>query len=111
MLRKLLPVFLLASIAGCQTSPQRTIPEPPVTPQLISSSPLHIASTCEINTVIGIDYSIQGDGTVADLSLSDAPNCARDALKAWVSSYRYAPQSQPVATGFAWMHVTAERGS
>jgi hypothetical protein len=77
----------------------------------MAANPLRIASNCEINTAVDIDYSVQVDGSVADLSVSEAPACARDALRAWVNSYRYAPQSQPVATGFAWMRVIGERGS
>jgi len=111
MLRKFLPGLAWVLIAGCQTVSQRHIPDPPLAPQLVSSSPLQIASTCEINIAVDIDYSIQLDGTVTDLSLSDAPACAREALTAWVSSYRYAPQSATLATGFAWMRVVGERGS
>lgn len=111
MLRKLLPGLALILIAGCQTAPQRNFPDPPVTPQLVSSRPLQIASTCELNTAVDIDYAIQPDGSVSNLSLSDAPACAREALTAWVSSYRYAPQSAPVSAGFAWMRVVGERGS
>lgn len=111
MLRKLLPGLVLVAVAGCQTTPQRHIPDPPETPQLVSSQPLQLAPTCEINTAVDIDYAIQPDGTVTNLSLSDAPACAREALGAWVNSYRYAPQAAPVATGFAWMRVVGERGS
>jgi hypothetical protein len=111
MFRKALPLVVLVAIAGCQTTPQRQTPDPPVRPQLLSANALQIASDCEINTSVDIDYFVEPDGTVANLSLSDAPACVRDALTAWVSSYRYAPPSAPVATGFAWMRVTAQRGS
>ncbi|HEU4602388.1 MAG TPA: hypothetical protein VFS24_10485 [Steroidobacteraceae bacterium] len=111
MLRKTLPVLVLALVAGCQTAPQRQVPNPPLRPELLSASPLQIASDCAVNTSVDIDYSVQPDGSVADLSLSDAPDCVRDALTAWVNSYRYAPQPAPVATGFAWMRVMGERGS
>jgi hypothetical protein len=111
MFRKALPLVTLVVIAGCQTSPQRQIPDPPTRPQLLSANALQIASDCEINASVDIDYFVQPDGTVADLSVSDAPACARDALTAWVSSYRYARSSAPMATGFAWMRVTAQRGS
>jgi len=111
MFRKALPVAILVAIAGCQTAPQRQIPDPPMRPELLSAAPLQIASDCQVSTAVDIDYSVQTDGSVADLSLSEAPVCARDALRAWVGSYRYAPQSAPVATGFAWMRVMGERGS
>jgi hypothetical protein len=111
MFRKALTLVALFAIAGCQTSPQRQIPDPPDRPQLLSSSALQIAPDCRANTAVDIDYSIQADGSVADLSFSDAPPCIREALTAWVSSYRYAPQAMPVAAGFAWMRVTGERGS
>jgi hypothetical protein len=111
MLRKTLPALVLAALAGCQTAPQRQIPDPPLRPELLSAGSLQIASDCVVNTPVDIDYSVQPDGSVADLSLSDAPACVRDALAAWVNSYRYAPQSVPVATGFAWMRVMGQRGS
>jgi hypothetical protein len=78
---------------------------------LVSAGSLRIATDCDMDRPVDIDYSVQVDGSVADLSFSDAPACALDALKAWIGSYRYAPNSAPVATGFAWMRVTGERGS
>jgi hypothetical protein len=111
MFRKLVSLLIFAAIAGCQTAPLRQIPDPPLQPQLISAAPLQIASACVVSSAVDIDYSVQTDGSVSDLSMSDAPPCVRDALRAWVSSYRYAPPSAPVATGFAWMRVTAQRGS
>jgi hypothetical protein len=111
MLRKILPLVALFAIAGCQTTPQRQIPDPPARPEILSANPLRIAADCQVNAAVDIDYSIQADGSVADLALSDAPACIREALTAWVSSYRYAPQPLPVVTGFAWMRVTGERGS
>ena len=111
MLRKLLPAVALIAITGCQTAPQRHIPDPPASPQLLSSAPLQIAPTCDVNIAVDVDYAIQPDGSISNVSLSDAPACAREALMAWVNSYRYAPQSTPVATGFAWMRVLGERGS
>jgi hypothetical protein len=111
MFRKLAPVLILVAITGCQTTPQRQIPDPPLQPQLISAGPLQIGSACVVNSAVDIDYSVQTDGSVSDLSMSDAPPCVRDALRAWVSSYRYTPQPAPVMTGFAWVRVTGERGS
>jgi hypothetical protein len=111
MFRKILPLVALVAIAGCQTTPQRQIPDPPVRPEILSANPLRIAAGCQVNTAVDIGYTIQADGSVADLALSDAPACIREALTAWVSSYRYAPQALPVATGFGWMRVTGERGS
>jgi hypothetical protein len=51
------------------------------------------------------------DGTPDALKLSPAPECVREALTAWVSSFRYLPPAVDVPTGVEWLLVSARRGS
>jgi hypothetical protein len=100
----------LALLAGCQTTPTR-IPEPPAPLQLVSSSPLQIQGTCEVAGAVLVEYTVLENGETGNIEVSDAPSCARDALTAWVSSYRYTPQPQDVSTRFEWILVSGKRGS
>jgi hypothetical protein len=51
------------------------------------------------------------DGTTDGLKLSPAPECVREALTAWVSSFRYLPPAADIPTGVEWLLVSARRGS
>jgi hypothetical protein len=45
------------------------------------------------------------------LKLSPAPECVREALTVWVSSFRYLPPAADIPTGVEWLLVSARRGS
>ena len=102
----------LAAIAlvGCQSAPTR-LPPPPLQPQLISAAPLTIDGSCQVDGAVLVEYTVLRSGQTANLDLESAPDCAREALTAWVSSYRYAPQSADVPARFEWILVSAKRGS
>jgi len=110
MHQRSLLVAALAILAGCQVSP----PAPrPVLPslQLMSSEPLVLAPGCDVSGSLFVQFTVRMDGTTDSLQVPAAPACVRDALTAWVSSFRYLPPSADVPTGVEWLLVTARRGS
>lgn len=100
----------LALLAGCETTPTR-VPEPPRPLQLVSSSPLHIQDACEVEGAVLVEYTVLESGETGNIEVSEAPDCARDALTAWVSSYRYTRQPEDISTRFEWILVSGKRGS
>ena len=100
----------LAFLTGCQTTPTR-FPEPPRPLELVSSSPLHIQGTCEVEGAVLVEYTVLESGETGNIEVTDAPSCARDALTAWVSSYRYTRQPEDTSTRFEWILVSGKRGS
>lgn len=110
--RYLVPAISLIALGlvGCQSTPTH-IPAPPAQPQLISAAPLSLADSCRVDGAVLVEYTVLRNGQTANLDLESAPECARQALTAWVQSYRYAPQSADVATRFEWILVSAKRGS
>jgi hypothetical protein len=103
-------LFGLAFLAGCQTTPTR-VPEPPQPLQLVSSSPLRIQDSCEVEGAVLVEYTVLESGETGNIEVSDAPSCARDALTAWVSSHRYTRQPEDTSTRFEWILVSGKRGS
>ena len=98
----------LTLLAGCQlTSPA---PVPPSL-QLMESQPLVLAPGCEPSGSVSVEFTVRMDGTTDRLKFSPAPECVREALSAWVSSFRYLPPAADVPTGVEWLIVSARRGS
>lgn len=97
-------------LSGCQTMPS-DIPAPPAPMQLLDAAPLAIDSGCEVEGAVLVEYTVLRSGRTGNIEVSSAPDCARDALSAWVSSYRYTPQRADTSTRFEWMLVSARRGS
>ena len=58
-----------------------------------------------------MEFIVRMDGRTDALQLSPAPECVREALTAWVSSFRYLPPSADTHTGVEWLLVSARRGS
>jgi hypothetical protein len=108
--KRSLLVVALAVLAGCQVTPPAPQPSPPSL-QLVSSEPLVLAPGCDVNGSVFVQFTVRADGSTDALKLPQAPACVRDALTAWVSSFRYAPPSADVPTGVEWLLVTARRGS
>ncbi len=108
-----IPVGILlaaAALGGCQVAPSRA-PEPPAPLEMLSAEPLRIESGCEVEGALLVEYTVLQSGETGNIEVSQGPECARDALTAWVASYRYAPQPTDVATRFEWILVTGKRGS
>jgi hypothetical protein len=95
-------------LAGCQLAPPAPVPP---TLQLMESQPLVLAPGCEASGSVSIEYTVRMDGTPNALKLSPAPECVREALTTWVSSFRYLPPAADVPTGVEWLLVSARRGS
>jgi hypothetical protein len=103
-------IALLAVLAGCQATPPAPQPVPPSL-QLVASEPLVLGPGCDVNGSVFVEFTVRTDGRTDGLKLPAAPECVRDALTAWVSSFRYAPPSSEVPTGIEWLLVSARRGS
>jgi len=100
----------IAALAGCQTTPSR-VPAPPKPLELVSSAPLAIASECQVDGAVLVEYTVLESGQTGNIEVSPAPDCARKALSAWVASYRYTPQPTDISARFEWILVSARRGS
>lgn len=107
------PTFTLVALtmlAGCQLTP----PAPQVTApwlQLVESQPLVLAPGCEASGSVFVEFTVRMDGSTDALKLSPAPPCVREALTAWVTSFRYLPPTADIPTGVEWLLVSARRGS
>lgn len=103
-------VVALAVLAGCQVTPPAPQPQPPSL-ELVASEPLVLAPGCDVSGSVFVQFTVRTDGRTDALKLPQAPACVREALTAWVSSFRYTPPSADVPTGVEWLLVTARRGS
>lgn len=101
-------LLALALLAGCQLTPPA-----PVAPslRLMESQPLVLAPGCEASGSVMVEFIVRMDGRTDALQLSPAPECVREALTAWVTSFRYLPPAADIPTGVEWMLVSARRGS
>ena len=101
---------VLAVLAGCKVTPPAPQPEPPPL-QLVASEPLVLAPGCDVTGSLFVEFTVRTDGSTDAFKLPSAPTCVREALTAWVSSFRYLPPSTEVPTGIEWLLVSARRGS
>ena len=103
-----LAVAALTLLAGCQLTPPAPVPP---SLQLMESQPLVLAPGCEASGSVSVEFTVRMDGTTDGLKLSPAPECVREALTAWVTSFRYLPPAADIPTGVEWLLVSARRGS
>ena len=103
-------VVMLAIVAGCQVSPPAPRTAQPSL-QLVSSEPLVLGPGCDVSGSVFVKFTVRMDGSTDAVQLPAAPECVREALIAWVSSFRYLPPSADVPTGVEWLLVSARRGS
>lgn len=99
-----------AVLSGCQIAPTR-VPEPPAPLEVLSAAPLRIESGCEVEGALLVEYTVLKSGETGNIEVSQGPECAREALSAWVASHRYARQPADVSTRFEWILVSGKRGS
>jgi hypothetical protein len=101
----------LTLLAGCQLTPEAPVARPAL--QLMESQPLVLAPGCDASgsSSVVIEFIVRMDGSTDALKLSPAPECVREALTAWVSSFRYLPPAADIPTGVEWLLVSARRGS
>lgn len=103
-------LLALAVLAGCQL----TSPAPDIAPsslQLMESQPPALVPGCEASGSVFVEFMVRVDGTADALKVSAAPDCVREALSAWVSSFRYLPPPADTSAAVEWMLVSARRGS
>ena len=103
-----LAVAALTLLAGCQLTPPAPVPP---SLQLMESQPLVLAPGCDASGSVSVEFIVRMDGTPDRLKVSPAPECVREALTAWVSSFRYLPPAADIPTGVEWLLVSARRGS
>jgi hypothetical protein len=102
---------VLTLLAGCQvTPPASQAPQAPAL-QLIDSQPLVLAPGCEARGSVFVQFLVRTDGRTDALQMPPTTPCVRDALTAWVGSFRYAPIPAATPSGVEWVLVTARRGS
>ena len=99
----------LTLLAGCQLTPPAPVASPSL--QLMESQPLVLAPGCDASGSVMVEFIVRVDGSPDALKVSPAPECVREALTAWVSSFRYLPPAADVPTGVEWLLVSARRGS
>jgi hypothetical protein len=109
-MRGLTLTLVALAAAGCQLTPPAPQVEPPFL-KLVESEPLALAPGCEATGSVFVEFTIRMDGSTDALQLSQAPECVREALTAWVSSFRYLPPTADTPTGVEWLLVSARRGS
>lgn len=110
MRTRTLSLVALAALTGCQLTP----PAPDVAPsslQLVESQPLVLGPGCVASESVFVQFMVRMDGTTDTFKLSAAPECVREALTAWVSSFRYLPPTADTPAGVEWLLVSARRGS
>lgn len=110
MVKRSCVVAVIAVLAGCQVAPPAPQPTPPSL-QLVASEPLVLTPGCDVPGSLFIEFTVRTDGSTDALKLPPVPACVREALTAWVSSFRYVPPSAEVPTGVEWLLVSARRGS
>ena len=111
MTKRWIAASVLTLLAGCQVAPPAPqLPQAP-TLQLIDSQPLVLAPGCEASASVFVKFVVRSDGRTDALEMPPTKPCVRDALTAWVSSFRYAPIPAATPAGVEWMLVTARRGS
>ena len=99
----------LTLLAGCQLTPEAPVAPPAL--QLMESQPVVLAPGCEASGSVVLEFVVRMDGSTDALKLSPAPECVREALTSWVSSFRYLPPAADIPTGVEWLLVSARRGS
>jgi hypothetical protein len=108
--KRIVILAVVAVLAGCQATPPAPQPAP-ASLQLVASQPLVLAPGCDVTGSVFVEFTVRTDGSTDALKLPAAPACVREALTAWVSSFRYQPLAADVPTGVEWLLVSARRGS
>lgn len=97
--------------AGCSTAPRPRIeaPSPPL--QLVEAKPLHLADDCLAKDSVLVEFTVRTDGRTDQVKFPPVSPCVRDALTAWVSSFRYVPPPTETPAAVEWLVVSARKGS
>ena len=101
----------LALLAACSSTPRHVAPPPPPL-ELLDAGPLALPGDCEParGKVYRTAYVVRADGSVTDPTAQSGSGCIQDALRQWVSTFRYRPPGAATPTIIDWLAVTASRG-
>lgn len=102
--------LLLSALAACQ-SPGPVRPANPPDLQLLGAAPLEVPASCRAGGSVIVAFAVDADGGTSQIQPAAAPACLRQALTAWVASFRYAPPATPIRTQVEWLMVEGRRGS
>ena len=108
----LLSSAALLAVGGCTSLTRPSAPPPPAPLQLLSAGPLELPANCDPadGKVYRTHFVVEIDGRVTDARSDSGEGCVQQALRSWVSSFRYAPLEAARPTAFDWREVTASRG-
>jgi len=105
-------VALAASLllGGCVVPRVASPPLPEL--QLLDAGALEMPPDCEParGVVYRTAFVVQPDGRVEAVASESGSGCVQEALREWVSTFRYRPVDEPTAAVLDWMGVTAARG-
>jgi hypothetical protein len=102
----------LFTVAGCAPLTREPAAPPPPPLHLLGAESLELPQGCEPvrGQVYRTNYVVQPDGRVTDTASGSGDGCVEEALRAWVSSFRYGPIDAELPVVIDWIAVTATRG-
>jgi hypothetical protein len=107
-----LAVAILLALGGCASVAPPVEAPPPAPLHLLSAGALELPSECQPadGTVYRMNFVVETDGRVTGARAESGDGCVQDALRSWVSSFRYAPVRTAMPAVLDWLEVTASRG-
>ena len=109
---KPLAVVVLLVLGGCASVAPPVGAPPPAPLQLLSAGPLELPAECQAahGKVYRMNFIVETDGRVTGARAESGDGCVQEALRSWVSSFRYAPVRAAMPAVLDWLEVTASRG-
>ena len=109
---KPLAVVVLLALGGCASVAPPVGAPPPAPLQLLSAGPLELPAECQAahGKVYRMNFIVETDGRVTGARAESGDGCVQEALRSWVSSFRYAPVRAAMPAVLDWLEVTASRG-
>jgi hypothetical protein len=109
-LRLLVALLGLPLVSACVAPTLAPAPPAPQL-QLLGAAELAIPRGCEATpgAVYRTHFNVQPDGRVSDAASESGDGCVQQALRAWVTTFNYAPLHEASPVAFDWMIVTAAR--
>jgi hypothetical protein len=106
----LLATLSLSLVGGCVAPSVAPAPPAPEL-RLLGAAELSFPPGCEATsgTVYRTHFRVQPDGRVTDPASESGNGCVQQALRAWVTTFSYAPLREATPVAFDWMIVTAAR--
>jgi hypothetical protein len=97
-------------LGGCVSTQPALPPAPEL--QLVDAGTLQVPPDCdpESGAVYRTAFVVRPDGRVESVASESGEGCVQQALREWVSTFRYRPVDEPTAAVLDWMSVTAARG-